>query len=472
MFTLEDKEKIKMYINENAEAAISSLEQVDKVLTCWEKEKSKFLFKLFGNKLILNKEFCYEESKEEKIDKFLELINKNLKAFNFFENVKRILYNELNFNLKNLSTLTSLDKIIDNIYTGEDFTIDNLSFKKGEKILKIYRKISEHFNIEDFKEFEKVFSLSLNNKKIKGLLSLSIHPLDYMTMSDNDSNWDSCMSWTNDGGYKAGTIEMMNSPMVVVAYIHNPNSQFFFDYKQRYSWNNKKWRSLYIINDQIISNVKGYPYQNSAIDAEVMNWLRELAKENLNLEYSDEILNIQNGLPFDFKGKEMKVTYRTNLMYNDCNRQKIFLSTNLDVNNLYVNYSGPMSCIECGETNLEFFSDKLVCADCAGLARCENCGEYYYREELYSIGNSLLCGYCADLFVEDFISGKPILKEDSLEIAIKNDEDVFLNYIYLDYFYNYEKIDLYELSPEKFKLGTYIKYDDCGELYINNKQLK
>ena len=38
-------------------------------------------------------------------------------------------------------------------------------------------------------------------------------------MSDNDYGWDSCMGWMNEGEYRLGTVEMMNSPCIVVAYI-------------------------------------------------------------------------------------------------------------------------------------------------------------------------------------------------------------------------------------------------------------
>ena len=38
-------------------------------------------------------------------------------------------------------------------------------------------------------------------------------------MSDNNSGWESCMSWRNNGCYRRGTVEMMNSPYVIVAYL-------------------------------------------------------------------------------------------------------------------------------------------------------------------------------------------------------------------------------------------------------------
>ena len=34
-------------------------------------------------------------------------------------------------------------------------------------------------------------------------------------------------------------------------------------------WNNKKWRSLYIVDENFITNIKGYPYQHNEFDIEI-----------------------------------------------------------------------------------------------------------------------------------------------------------------------------------------------------------
>ena len=75
-----------------------------------------------------------------------------------------------------------------------------------------------------------------------------------MTMSDNANNWSSCMRWTDRSGgvdhgdYCAGTLECMNSPYIIIAYLHNPKHSFelsLYDCND-WQWNSKQWRELFI----------------------------------------------------------------------------------------------------------------------------------------------------------------------------------------------------------------------------------
>ena len=115
----------------------------------------------------------------------------------------------------NLTDLICSFTLVDNKYTGEAFTIELKDGKqyvvsKGCKPMKALAKIAEAYDIDGFEDFRICHSLVHNQKKIAGDITLSIHPFDYWTMSDNDCDWDSCMNWTNFGGYRQGTIEMMN----------------------------------------------------------------------------------------------------------------------------------------------------------------------------------------------------------------------------------------------------------------------
>ena len=94
-------------------------------------------------------------------------------------------------------------------------------------------------SLEEFEDFRIKHSRILSEKEFIGRLSLSIHPLDFMTMSDNDSDWSSCMSWRTCGSYRRGTVEMMNSPCVVVAYL-SASKPMVLDRGSHFKWNIKK----------------------------------------------------------------------------------------------------------------------------------------------------------------------------------------------------------------------------------------
>ena len=166
--------------------------------------------------------------------------------FNWFYDLpssERPSYNTLNLvNHRNLAT---------NSYSiGEPFEVNLpdgkiLKVQKGTKPLRVLAKMAQAFNLEGFEEFRLTHSRILNQKKMTGELCLSIHPMDFMTMSDNNSNWESCMSWSDYGCYRRGTVEMMNSECVVVAYLRAKEDM---KVSEDLYWNNKKWRCWFFFD--------------------------------------------------------------------------------------------------------------------------------------------------------------------------------------------------------------------------------
>ena len=129
----------------------------------------------------------------------------------------------------------------------EEFTIDlpkpdgtfrKYHVQKGSRPMRVVGRILKAYHFakeEDYKELVNWHSRMLNDKRLEGELCLSIHPLDYMTMSENNCDWTSCMNWPEGGCYRGGTIEMMNSPMVIVAYLKSANNPLMMDCGWDYS---------------------------------------------------------------------------------------------------------------------------------------------------------------------------------------------------------------------------------------------
>ena len=224
--------------------SVDDMCEVESLLIPWQREKSSRLFSLLGKNLILKKKVFYEIGEEEIKSEINDLI------FNhpFGENYRKVIGDSLCYDeWSNAIYLLNSIYYVDNIYTGKTFEISlpngkKYRVQKGCKILKALQKISSAFNISDFEDFRIKHSQILNQRKIEGNLCLSINPLDYITMSDNDCGWDSCMSWVEDGEYKLGTVEMMNSPCVLVAYLESEDSKY--ELPNGFRWSNRKGRGL------------------------------------------------------------------------------------------------------------------------------------------------------------------------------------------------------------------------------------
>ena len=67
------------------------------------------------------------------------------------------------------------------------------------KTMRAIRKLCDFFGFyslkDDFLSWRDSISFALTEKSSPKEVVLSIHPLDFLTMSDNNCNWSSCVSW-------------------------------------------------------------------------------------------------------------------------------------------------------------------------------------------------------------------------------------------------------------------------------------
>ena len=251
-----------------------------------------------------------------------------------------------------------------------------------------------------------IHSQVLNSTKIDGTLCLSIHPMDYITMSDNDYDWESCMTWTREdepGEYRTGTIEMMNSPSVVIAYIKGNKPYFpLEDHVAGPTWSNKKWRELFIVDREFISGVRAYPYQEEEFEDIIIKELAAMAAATGYSSYSDEIHKTENHM---IKEGEILIKCDTNIMYNDwcCHTCRDTIAEPAPIGAAGIrrfNYSGTAYCLECGEelfnTGDRDDSSELTCDSCRGIKRCSCCGAaiYDYDDYYTTDDGSILCLDC------------------------------------------------------------------------------
>ena len=171
--------------------------------------------------------------------------------------------------------------------------------------------------------------------------------------------------------YHNSNIPLMNSSYVIIAYLTGSkdnmsiNNEFFYP--------NKKWRELFIVNEYSISAVKSYPIENEELENLILDWLRQLAKENLNWTYNNNTI-------WNSDDKEtlngLKIFYTCKYAYNDMygkrkvmyNPKKILsilpIFNKKNIQKININYNGIETCLICGE-NKEYYLGKIaVCKDC------------------------------------------------------------------------------------------------------------
>ena len=341
--------------------------------------------------------------------------------------------------------------------------------KPGMRISRILARMLQAYPDEKFGTFDTdelnklidIVSIARSSANTEFDLCLSIHPLDYMTMSDNDMGWSSCMCWRDHtGDYRQGTVECLNSPTVVIAYIREKNDmRLDFDT----TWANKSWRQLFLIDKGAIVAVKGYPFQNESVVEVVLDWLRELARNNWGVEYNfngyithngDNLNRRNDGTIYSFEDPEdinshiaPDLSVHWDYMYDDLgtlSNHRVYANTEYIKNDILaarargnkyadtytITASGPCECMWCGGTltwddvSEDEANSMVFCTDCSPLenvSRCDYCGERFHDDDLIYVEDldTYLCQECYDeQVVQDGISKEAIWKDDSEPIYL------------------------------------------------------
>lgn len=423
--TEQDEYNIKKYIELYGHAKCGPLDVVFKE---WNKNKRR-IYRLFGDQLqiekeiIVNKPYYLIEQELNKIyrpifltfserDRYMHEVREKKTSFLddflcFISKNERITNEECLIISKFFSYRNIISGVISNCNI-DHFKMKAYSFscKNGMKTIRTIQKCLKaikYDNIDLFNDW--VNSINIIDKKgqKRETLVLSINPIDFMTMSDNNAKWSSCMSWINDGCYHAGTIEMMNSNLAIVAYLKSKNDFLIkLDEDNILRMPNKTWRELVFFSKNFIVAGKAYPYQSDDISKQILDWLENLAKDKFNWTYKfskQEYKDIKNyhGNYFlkynaqpNYKNHHKVIVY-TNGMYNDMiedTESTYWCSRNKTKNGLRLNLSGKLSCICCGKiynknSTFDFYSPSdisrtKICYTC-NATRCSICGKIKYN---------------------------------------------------------------------------------------------
>lgn len=426
-----EKEMIVEYVNtyagpsgENPSHQLD-IERLPEVLRYWESAKIN-LFKIFGEKLILEREYKYTPSHsqlESAIDE--ALYGANSTCSKFLSQWQDFMWGSgsparrWDSGLRSaLLYLMHYDTLIENIYHGENYKIPVredkfIDLNDGCKVSKVLGKIAKEFKLEGYEEFRIAHSMVLNKTKLSGTMRLSIHPMDFMTMSDNNQDWDSCMSWVNGGEYRQGTVEMMNSHVAVVAYMkseHDWSPIDWGDSATKYKWNSKKWRKMFIVDPKIILGVKDYPFIHEELSSYCLSWLRELVMASgIYGEYEPTMSKIRTGYDCNTVGEKTKIgfTFYHNFMYNDIyDIHDSYVNVSVESNHHYeIDYSGISECMICGDDisnqKCNLPTDSLNCINCGDYIKCCRCNTSMDKsyDDYHYVDGDYYCCDCADDYI-------------------------------------------------------------------------
>lgn len=222
--------------------------KTDKLFEIWRECKKDYI-KAFGDKCIYEMPGIVsfeldDKEKQNRIDNFINLVENQW----YCSELAHFVDEQREGFFKNLSVsdyTTSSGKLI----------------KKGSKLVRAFR----HFLNTDSRKLTDIqneASRVIQENKIEGKMCLSVHPLDFLSLSENTYNWRSCHAL--DGDYRAGNLSYMMDCSTIICYLKSSDNVNLPAFGPEVPWNSKKWRVLlYFSNDKkMLFAGRQYPFSS------------------------------------------------------------------------------------------------------------------------------------------------------------------------------------------------------------------
>ena len=396
---------------------------LDKLISNWLDAKKDFI-ELLDGKLIYEypQEITFslnDDAKKRKFESFVDDLNEKYELYSLVGFMDRISVEEFFQNKLNQS-----------------YTIGNITVPEGMKTVKAFK-----FFISDsdlLRIIQDDASRIIQENVCKGRFCLSVHPLDFLSASENNHNWRSCHAL--DGDYRAGNLSVLMDNSTIMCYLRSDNQEYLRMFPNSVPWNSKKWRMwLYFSTDKnMIFAGRQYPFTaDSALPLLRKEILPELTGSywtkftDLQItatfpdDYNHGKFYIYNSIPVGDGlvplGNLMQDS-KNSFQFNDVLHSSFYTPlyayrmeqpwhsdmNSTGMSDLYkTKFRMGKACIcpVCGENNLTF-GEGLCCSRCAqdygayneddGLFECECCGQLVPQDDMYyiSLSNVSVCQYC------------------------------------------------------------------------------
>ena len=398
--------------------------QVDSLFHDWELAKEKFI-KRFGG-------LIYEWP--EPIEFTLDENEKKYRAADFANQV---------YDTYNNPTLAEfIDENLDGFFDNKVVKVcEGSKIQKGMKLLKAFKYFEP--NPVTLRNIQDAASLLIQENKIKGKLCFSVHPLDFLSSSENTYNWRSCHAL--DGEYRAGNLSYMVDHTTFMVYLKGADEVELPNFGP-VKWNSKKWRMLIHEheNNTIMFAGRQYPFSSkSGIDTVLNIYNNLIQKEhpfgyykylNWRDDYVDSYVPhdadpsdnpqslsaryiIINRLLASLQDVVVDGRYARNyndVLHSTCYRYPYYAVFNNTLSHASIKklvenpivVGGAVTCLHCGKELVDD-SETMRCDDCelkygveenGNYTHCACCGRRMYMDDAYVVGDDeeLICQQCYD----------------------------------------------------------------------------
>ena len=320
---------------------------------------------------------------------------------------------------------------------------------RGTKIIKDFKYFIT--DEDELRYLQDRASRIIQDKKINGTLCLSIHPLDYLSVSCNAHGWRSCHSL--DGEYRAGNLAYMADSSTLVAYLKADNDTGIEFFPSSVPWNSKKWRTLIFVSESKDMMFAGrqYPFD---LGVDILNKVSELFEvhpifhlntwtmwENSCISSFPSCDGTTVGLdPLYLLGAKRQLVPLTelvpqskhgtlffnDLLYSHSYTEPYYRYKRADWsgwpkawekihNERFEIGTTHVRCISCGGGLIDHGTEAMLCTACHNerfaVCHCANCGSPLQEDDIFYVGDECWCEDCYNTDTRDCSSCEILIPE-------------------------------------------------------------
>ena len=398
--------------------------KIDLLFDTWEQNKAKFINRFGGLVYEWPEQIEFTLDERDKKNKTNQFINQ---LYNRYGNEELTNFLEAN-----------IDSFFDNVVMNtEEFS----DVPKGMKLIKAFKYFEKDKGI--LANMQDLASQYIQENKIKGTLCFSVHPLDFLSSSENTYNWRSCHAL--DGEYKAGNLSYMVDKTTFMVYLKTSDDEVLPNFPLDVKWNSKKWRVLMHTaeDDHILFAGRQYPFSSkSGLDI-VLNVYNNLigverdgdhpwspykkyeswkdtyvteyqTKDEYGIEYTRQLnhnymvynstllaldkLIMEGDCALNYNDLLHSTYYRK--PYYTLLRDSCIGTSWLEQHPIVI--GGPVKCLHCGMDIIED-PNYMRCGDCEYrygesdddyYSYCACCNSRIYIDDGYYVGDEIVCDHC------------------------------------------------------------------------------
>lgn len=405
-----DLNKLKIQVKKVIEYSQNiSNTNVDLLIEKWLESKRDFIEAFDGKLIYKTKEpITFEldnEQQKAKLQEFIEMIYSN---YDYPDLIDFISYFKNDFFHNKMST---------------EYNRYGYKISAGMKLTKAYKEFIS--NKIDLDKIQTAASRLIQENKITGYLCLSVHPLDYLSSSENNNNWRSCHAL--DGEYRSGNLSYMLDKSTVVCYICDNKKEKIPRFPESVLWNSKKWRMLLFVSDNWNALFAGrhYPFFSETVMEEVRErWMNKVFSafekkywshwhddhfKHIELKKWSSLDNFSTNnryIPIRDEIYAMKdlVEDKSNLHYNDLLYSTCYIPfycwNKISSLSIHFTIGAKVPCLICGVSKLTE-TDSMICQDClepSGFIQCADCGAVIPENAVFWAGDAEDYPICIDCY--------------------------------------------------------------------------